>query len=65
MAGAAMAWSLTAQTVHYATDTLGGLCTAFALVPATAWLIDRTTDRVAAGRTRQVGNNRGYRREGQ
>ena len=42
MAGAAMAWSQVALSAHYPTDTLGGLCAALAVVPATAWLMDRT-----------------------
>ena len=45
VAGAAMAWSQTASIVHYATDTIGGFCTAFVLVIPAAWLIDRVASR--------------------
>ena len=45
VAGAAMAWSQTASIVHYATDTIGGFCTAFALVIPVAWLIDAVASR--------------------
>ncbi|GHE97486.1 membrane protein [Amycolatopsis deserti] len=46
LCGAAMSWSQTASRVHYLTDTLGGFCTALALVVAAGWLIDRVADRV-------------------
>ncbi|HVW41022.1 MAG TPA: phosphatase PAP2 family protein [Amycolatopsis sp.] len=45
VAGAAMAWSQTASIVHYATDTIGGFCSAFVLVIPIAWLIDRVASR--------------------
>ncbi|MFE6774541.1 phosphatase PAP2 family protein [Streptomyces sp. NPDC057702] len=45
VAGAAMAWAQVALDAHYPTDTLGGWCTALAVVPATGWLVDRTADR--------------------
>ncbi|NUT26118.1 MAG: phosphatase PAP2 family protein [Streptomyces sp.] len=45
VAGAAMGWAQVALGAHYPTDVLGGWCTALAVVPATAWLIDRTADR--------------------
>jgi undecaprenyl-diphosphatase len=32
---------------HYPTDVLGGWCTALAVIPVTAWLVDRLADRVA------------------
>jgi undecaprenyl-diphosphatase len=41
LAGAIMAVAQTALQAHHPTDTLGGYCTAMAIVPATAWLIDR------------------------
>jgi undecaprenyl-diphosphatase len=44
MAGAAMGWAQVALDAHYPTDVLGGWCTALAVVPATAWLVDRTAD---------------------
>ncbi|MFJ4521873.1 phosphatase PAP2 family protein [Streptomyces sp. NPDC088810] len=55
VAGAAMGWAQVALGAHYPTDALGGWCTALAVVPATAWLVDRTADRLvdrtaAAGR---------------
>ncbi|MFJ4580346.1 phosphatase PAP2 family protein [Streptomyces echinatus] len=45
VAGAAMGWAQVALGAHYPTDALGGWCTALAVVPATAWLVDRTADR--------------------
>jgi len=44
-AGAAMGWSQVVLDVHYLTDTLGGFCTAVAVVPATALLVDRLAAR--------------------
>ncbi|MGW1491941.1 phosphatase PAP2 family protein [Streptomyces sp. NPDC002402] len=43
-AGAAMGWAQVALGAHYPTDVLGGWCTALAVIPATAWLVDRTAD---------------------
>ena len=40
--GAVMAWSQIVLSRHYPTDTLGGFCAALVVVPATAWLFDRT-----------------------
>lgn len=45
IAGAAMGWSQVLLSAHYATDTLGGFCTAVAVVTATALLVDRWADR--------------------
>ncbi|MFJ7417168.1 phosphatase PAP2 family protein [Streptomyces uncialis] len=45
VAGAAMGWAQIALGAHYPTDTLGGWCTALAVTPATAWLVDRTAGR--------------------
>ncbi|MEV6105354.1 phosphatase PAP2 family protein [Streptomyces sp. NPDC051940] len=42
--GAAMGWAQVALSAHYPTDVLGGWCTALAVVPVTAWLIDRAAD---------------------
>ncbi|MEU8977092.1 phosphatase PAP2 family protein [Streptomyces sp. NPDC058246] len=51
VAGAAMGWAQVSLGAHYPTDVLGGWCTALAVIPATAWLIDRVADRLAdAGR---------------
>ncbi|MGW2285101.1 phosphatase PAP2 family protein [Streptomyces phaeochromogenes] len=47
VAGAAMGWAQVALGAHYPTDVLGGWCTALAVTPATAWLVDRTADRTA------------------
>ncbi|MGI5452731.1 phosphatase PAP2 family protein [Streptomyces sp. CA-249302] len=44
VAGAAMGWAQVSLGAHYPTDALGGWCTALALIPATAWLVDRTAD---------------------
>ncbi|MGW1764556.1 phosphatase PAP2 family protein [Streptomyces sp. NPDC002073] len=46
-AGAAMGWAQVALGAHYPTDVLGGWCTALAVIPATAWLVDRAADRLA------------------
>ncbi|WP_344398631.1 phosphatase PAP2 family protein [Streptomyces longisporus] len=54
VAGAAMGWAEVALGAHYPTDALGGWCTALAVVPATAWLIDRAADRRAV-RTADAG----------
>lgn len=47
VAGAAMGWAQVALGAHYPTDVLGGWCTALAVIPATAWLVDRIADRQA------------------
>ncbi|MFK8906343.1 phosphatase PAP2 family protein [Streptomyces sp. YS-3] len=44
-AGAVMGWAQVALGAHYPTDVLGGWCTALAVVPATAWLVDRAAGR--------------------
>ncbi|MEW2399915.1 phosphatase PAP2 family protein [Streptomyces sp. NPDC046862] len=49
VAGAAMGWAQVALGAHYPTDVLGGWCTALAVIPATAWLVDRVADRLADG----------------
>jgi membrane-associated phospholipid phosphatase len=48
VAGATMAWAQVLLNAHYPTDTIGGLCTALAVVPAVAWTIDRVSDRSRA-----------------
>ncbi|WBB61716.1 phosphatase PAP2 family protein [Streptomyces sp. WMMC500] len=50
VAGAAMGWAQVALGAHHPTDVVGGWCTAAAVIPATAWLIDRGAD---AGRRRR------------
>ncbi|MEU9206604.1 phosphatase PAP2 family protein [Streptomyces sp. NPDC048415] len=47
VAGAAMGWAQVALGAHYPTDVLGGWCTALAVIPATAWLVDSIADRIA------------------
>ncbi|MGW0555358.1 phosphatase PAP2 family protein [Streptomyces sp. NPDC002926] len=46
VAGTAMGWAQVALGAHYPTDVLGGWCTALAVIPATAWLVDRLADRL-------------------
>ncbi len=41
LAGAAMGWAQVVLGSHYPTDTIGGWCTALAVTPATAWLLNR------------------------
>ncbi|MEU3917241.1 phosphatase PAP2 family protein [Streptomyces sp. NPDC029004] len=53
-AGAAMGWAQVALGAHYPTDVLGGWCTALAVIPATAWLVDRLADRMADAGRRQL-----------
>ncbi|MET8625892.1 phosphatase PAP2 family protein [Kitasatospora sp. NPDC004669] len=54
-AGATMGWAQVALGAHYPTDVLGGWCTALAVIPATAWLVDRMADRLAeAGRRQRI-----------
>ncbi|MFD4630658.1 phosphatase PAP2 family protein [Streptomyces sp. NPDC058284] len=50
VAGAAMGWAQVALGAHYPTDVLGGWCTALAVIPATAWLVDRTADGISGRR---------------
>jgi membrane-associated phospholipid phosphatase len=53
VAGAAMGWAQVALGAHYPTDVLGGWCTALAVTPATAWLVDRVADRMTGARRRE------------
>ncbi|MFF2514731.1 phosphatase PAP2 family protein [Streptomyces sp. NPDC058086] len=46
VAGAVMGWAEVVLGAHYPTDALGGWCTALAVIPATAWLVDRMADRL-------------------
>ncbi len=50
LAGGVMGWAQAALSAHYATDAVGGWCTALAVVPATARLIDRVADAGRGGR---------------
>ncbi|WP_371542424.1 phosphatase PAP2 family protein [Streptomyces sp. NBC_00554] len=56
VAGATMGWAQVALGAHYPTDVLGGWCTALAVIPATAWLVDRTADRLV-DRTADAGQH--------
>lgn len=47
VAGATMGWAEVRLGAHYPTDALGGWCTALAVIPATAWLVDRAADGMA------------------
>lgn len=58
VAGAAMGWAQVTLNAHYPTDALGGWCTALAVVPTAAWLVDRTADRLA-GRAADTGRQQG------
>jgi undecaprenyl-diphosphatase len=44
VAGAAEGWAQVSLGAHYPTDALAGWCTALAVLPATALLIDRVVD---------------------
>lgn len=46
LAGAVMGWTEVALSAHYLTDTIGGFCTAVAVVPPTAWAVDKLTSRL-------------------
>lgn len=48
VAAFAMAWAQVLLNAHYLTDTIGGFCATFAVVPLVAWGIDRLADRRAA-----------------
>lgn len=50
VAGAAMGWAQVVLGAHYPTDVLGGWCTALAVIPVTAWLVDRVADARRTGR---------------
>jgi membrane-associated phospholipid phosphatase len=43
-----MAWSEVTLGAHYPTDALGGFCVAVAVVPATAWVLDKAADRTVS-----------------
>lgn len=47
VAGAAAAWAQAGRLAHYPTDTVGGWCTALAVVPATGWLVDHAAARLS------------------
>ncbi|MFA3877893.1 phosphatase PAP2 family protein [Streptomyces sp. MMCC 100] len=58
VAGAVMGWAQVALGSHYATDTLGGWCTALAVLPVTVWLVDRTADRLVDRRADRSADRR-------
>ncbi|MBW8796582.1 MAG: phosphatase PAP2 family protein [Streptomyces sp.] len=58
-AGAAMGWAEVRLGAHYPTDALGGWCTALAVIPATAWLVDRMADRTADAMADRVAGQTG------
>jgi undecaprenyl-diphosphatase len=45
------AWAQVALGAHYPTDTAGGFCTALAVVPTAAWLLDRPAHRDPSSRS--------------
>lgn len=49
---ALMAWAQVLLNAHYPTDTIGGFATALAVVPPTAWVVDRVADRTSRTATR-------------
>jgi undecaprenyl-diphosphatase len=51
VAGAAAAWAQAGRLAHYPTDTVGGWCTALAVVPATGWLVDHAATRLSIRRS--------------
>jgi undecaprenyl-diphosphatase len=53
VAGAAAGWAQAGLGAHYVTDTVGGWCTALAVVPAAAWLVDHAAGRMASTRDRE------------
>ncbi|MFJ2742899.1 phosphatase PAP2 family protein [Streptomyces sp. NPDC087440] len=57
VAGAVMGWAEVALSAHYATDAVGGWCTALVVVPATARAVDTVADR--ANRTADAGEMTG------
>ncbi len=46
VAGVAMGWAQVVLGAHYPTDAVGGWFTALAVIPATAWAVDRVADSV-------------------
>lgn len=44
VAGVAMGWAQVVLGAHYPTDALGGWFTALAVIPVTAWVVDRVAD---------------------
>ncbi|MEV0738255.1 phosphatase PAP2 family protein [Streptomyces sp. NPDC050549] len=54
VAGAVMGWAEVGLGAHYPTDALGGWCTALAVIPATAWLVDRAAGPLGDRRSRRT-----------
>jgi undecaprenyl-diphosphatase len=50
VAGAAMGWAQVALGAHYPTDALGGWCTALAVTPPAARVVDLLADRLTGRR---------------
>ena len=49
--GTAAAWAQAGLVAHYPSDTVGGWCTALAVIPAAAWLIDQAAVRWSVRRS--------------
>lgn len=57
--GAAAAWAQSSLVAHYPSDTVGGWCTALAVVPATALLIDYAAARWSIRWPREASSSSG------
>ena len=50
VAGTAAGWAQSSLMAHYPSDTVAGWCTALAVIPTTAWLVDGAAERWRPGR---------------